>query len=67
MITWRGQQLNTLTRVQLEDAAGEAVSRLMTLQQRSETRERADILLLAAAGGMMFILTAIACGVLLAR
>jgi hypothetical protein len=66
MITWRGQQLDTLTRGQLEDAAGEAVSRLMTLQQQSEKREQSDAIVFAAVSGMMFAAAAIASGVFLA-
>lgn len=65
MITWRGQNLQSLPRSELEAAAEHAATRLMELSDAQRLRDRADALMLSGLAGAMLALAAVAFGLML--
>jgi hypothetical protein len=65
MTTWRGQNLEHLTREELERCSREAISELMLLSDSEAARQRAYGLFIAGVAGVGLALIAVMVGLML--
>ncbi len=62
MVTWCGQQLNQLSRFELENLASNSIVELVDARNSCDLRNRQDGLVIAFSLGVIFAVIAISCG-----